>query len=456
MVGIGDLLGAASPLAQQLEWQVGQPIAQALLAPMLSELTQKINARNPVEPLSPADLADLVVRSFLDAGEAAGVAARSGVNAADFALMVKLAADAPDTTMLVEAYRRKIIPRDAGAADGVGLVQGIAQGRLDPKWTGMIEALGDVPIGVADAVDGVVEGQISFEQGAQFAYQNGVSAQNFQHLVDIRGNPPTPTQLMEMVRRGVIGLHGRGPDVLSFEQGISEGATKNKWTAAFEQIMTTVPPARTVVAMLHNGSITSAQALTWFRQEGLSEEAAAAYLKDASHTKTAAARTLVKGDVLKLYADKLVPRAEALAMLGNLGYDEHDAQFELAIQDFHAEVQLRALAVSKVRTMYLGRKISKHEAVNAMNELGMPPDERDAQLKLWDLERGLNLKILTVAEITSAYEYGIMDAGTAIRELVAYGYTDYDAWVILSVKAKGPITLPPAGGPSPADRVEEG
>jgi len=452
-VGLEELLAAASPFAQQLEWGVGQPIMGAVLAPMLSELTQKINARSPVEPLSPADLADLVVRSFIEHAEAAGMAARSGVNASDFALMVKGAGNALDTTSLIEAFRRKIIPWDAGSADGTGVLQGIAQGRLDIKWAPVVKGLGDVPIGVADAVDAVVEGQISMADGEAIAFVNGISAENFRILYNTRGNPPSPSQLSEMVHRGVIPLKGTGPDVLSFEQGISEGATKNKWIPAYEAVMPVLPPARTITALQHNGTVTAAQAAAWYRQLGLPEDVAAAYVKDASHSKTAAARTLVKGDVLKLYADRLITRDEAASMLADLGYEAHDAAFELEIQDFHAEAAARSAAVSRIRTFYLARKISAAAAGLAMDEIGMTGPERDANLKTWELERGLNLKILTVAEITSAYEYEILTEVEALTALVDLGYTEFDAWVVLSIKAKGPIPGRPTGGPSPADRI---
>lgn len=453
MVGIEELLGAASPFAQQLEWGVGQPLLTAVMAPMLSKLTQDIQARTPVEPLSPAILADLVVRAFMDHPGAAAVAARSGVNAEDFALLVKEAGNALDTTSLIEAYRRKIIPWDSGSPDGTGVLQGIAQGRLDTKWAEVIKGLGDVPIGVADAVDAVVEGQISMAEGEAQAYKNGISAENFKILYNTRGNPPSPTQLAEMVHRGVIPLRGKGPDVLSFEQGISEGATKDKWIPAYEAVMPVLPPARTIVALQRNGTITAAVAADWYRQLGLPQDVAAAYLKDASHTKTAAARTLVKGDILKLYADRLITRPTALEMLGHLGYEAHDAEFEVEIQDFHQVEAARSSAVARVRTYFLARKISKAEAALALDSLGMPAEGRDQSLATWELERGISLKILTVAEITSAWEYAVLDTPTALGALVDLGYTEFDAWVVLSIKNKGPITAPPPGGPSPADRI---
>lgn len=453
MVGLEDILGAASPLAQQLEWEVGSPVANALLGPMLSLLTQKINERSPIEPLSPADLANAVVRSFMEAGPAAAVAAKSGVNAEDFATLVRLSGDALDTTSLIEAYRRKVIPWDSGSPDGVGVLQGIAQGRLATKWAQVVKALGDVPIGVADAVDAVVEGQITRAQGEEIAYQNGISAENFAILYNTRGNPPSPTQLAEMVHRGIIPLRGTGPDVLSFEQGISEGATKDKWIKAYEGLMPVLPPARTITALQRNGTITAAQAGAWYKQLGLPEDIAAAYIKDASHAKTQAARTLAKGDIVKLYGEKLITRTEAATMLGQLGFEAHEAEFELELEDYHNEVAARSSAVSKVRSLFIARRISRTEVVNALGQLGMKAEERDQLLQMWTLERDASLRILTVAEITAAFEYQIMSEETALSALQGMGYTEYDAWVILSIKNKQKLSGEPPGAPSPIDRL---
>ena len=371
----------------------------------------------------------------------------------DFASLVPLSGDALDTTSLIEAYRRKIIPWDSGSADGIGVLQGIAQGRLATKWADVIKALGDVPIGVADAVDAVVEGQISMAQGEAIAYVNGLSADNFHILYNTRGNPPSPTQLAEMVHRGLIPLRGTGPDVLSFEQGISEGATKNKWTPALEGLMPVLPPARTITALQRNGTITSDQAAAWYRQLGLPQDIAAAYIKDASHAKTQAARTLAKGDVIKLYADKLISRTEAADLLGKLGFEAHEAEFELELEDYHTEVAARSSAVTKIRSLFIARRISRTEVVNALGQLGVKPDERDQLLQMWTLERDASLRILTVAEITSAFEYQIMSQESALAALQGLGYTEYDAWVILSIKMKAKLAGEPPGAPSPIDRL---
>lgn len=451
-INLGALFGEDSAFRQLLIWQVGAQVVGAILAPALDELQQEVYSVAQTVPLSAPDLADLVVRSFLTEAAGAEAAKRTGISPSDFSLLVKNAAQAPDTTQLVEALRRKIIPADAGSPDGVGFVQGVAQGHLDPKWTDMLLALGEVPIGIADAVDGVVESQLTQAEGEAIAYQNGISAQSFQTLVSIRGNPPSPTQLTEMVHRGIIPIDGTGPDKTSFRQGIAESAWKTKWTDAFIDLMEVLPPARTVTAMVRDGSLTHAQALTIWKQQGYSQEIAAAFLTEASRGKLTTARTLAKSDIIRLYVDRITDRPTALAMLEAYGYEAHEADEELTIQDLHAAIAAQTSAVGKVKSLYLARKISGATASAALDALQVPHAQRDQLLQTWTIERGLVLKTLSEAQIVDAWSYQVLTQAEAESELMALGYTQFDAWVLLSVKNKAPLPGKPSGQPSPEDR----
>lgn len=446
-IDLGALFGAESAFGQILTYGVMQQVIEAMIGPALAVTTQDINARNPVVPLSPPDAADAVIRSFLDTPAGAAIAAKSGVNASDFDLMVKLAGNALSTTDLVTAYRRKLIPKDAGSPDGVGLAQGIAQGRLDPKWTDVVEALGDQPLDPADAVDAVVENQISYDEGAAWAYKSGLSPEVFRILVNTRGNPPSPTELAEMNRRGAIPLKGFGPDVLSFEQGISEGATKDKWIPAYEAIMTVEPPESVVQAWLKEGIISTDEAVTRFKLLGYDQDAATAYAAEAVSTKTTSYKQLAESDVVLLYTNRAISADDAMAMLGTLGYDDSSAAEILTVSDFHLTVQIRTAAISKIRTYYLARKISDNTVVTNLDALGVPPQQRQALISSWQTERSSNVKLLTEAQIADAWAYSIMDTVTAVTELEALGYTPYDAYVVLSVKNKGSIGPAPARGP---------
>ena len=449
MVNLGDLFGKESPFGQIMIWGVGQQVIGAVLAPGLNELTQLVNEVAQTEILSPPELADLVVRNYLDHGAAEAIAKKNGVSPEDFALMVKNAGAAPDTTMLMEGFRRRVLGWDSSQGGLPSVLEGIREGRLADKWAPLIQALGEVPIGVADAVDGVVENQISFDEGAQAAYENGLSRENFQILVNIRGNPPGPAELMEMVRRGIIPVDGTGPDVLSMTQGISEGATKDKWVPALKALLTVLPPEGRIVALLRAGAITRDQAIGYFKQLGYDETIAAGFAAEASHTKTQHAKDLARGDIEKLYSDKLIDASTFTSMVGALGYTADEADYLMAIQDMHKVAAIADAAITRIRSYFIARKIDDQTATAALAALKVPADAATQYLTAWRIDRDADVKLLTEAQVAAAWALELLTDGQALNSLQALGYTPFDAWVILSLKNKAPLPGRPEPGPNP-------
>lgn len=450
-LNLGDLFGKESAFGQLLIWQVGAQVVGAVMAPGLAELQQLVNETAQTTVLTPDLLADLVVRNYLDQSSAEATAKRSGVSPSDFALMVASAGDAVDVTTLMEGFRRKLIPFSGASPDALSVEAGVREGRLSDKWLPLLEQLGTVPIGVADAVDAVVENQIAYADGESYAYQNGLDPAGFKILVDTRGNPPAPSELSEMVRRGIIPQDGTGPDVVSFQQGISEGATKDKWTKPLAGLQTVLVPEGRVTTLLRVGVIDKATAIGWYQLLGYDQAAAAAFAAEASAGKTTADKQLAKSDVLKLYADAAIDTATATALLGDLGYDAAEAAEILAIQDMHTATTITDSAVTRIRSYYIARKLDSTAVVNALNSLNVPAAQQSQLLAAWDIARTSNLKLLTEAQIADAWEYQIMDTVTAVTQLMGLGYNELDAWYVLSIKNKGPITsAPPSAGPPTA------
>jgi hypothetical protein len=453
-VGIEDIFSPDGAAGQLLIWNVFGQVLGSLMSPGLSLLQQLVNeaavagagGASPT-PLSPADAADAVVRGFLTAGDGAGFAAQAGVSGDDFSTLVSLAGDAPSPTDLIAAYRRRLIPLDAGSPDAAGVKQGIAQGRLADKWLPMIEGLGDLPIGIADAVDAYVEGQISLDQAQQIAYVNGLSAENLAILINTRGNPPDITTLAELVRRGVIDVDGTGPDALTFVQGISEGATKDKWITPLKSLLTVIPPVSTVEGLQRVGTITGARALEYYKQLGVDDYTAADYVQAASTDKTTVHKQVAESDVVALYQGGGIDAPTAVTMLEALGYEANEASEILSIYDFHRAVSSINAAVTKVRSYYVARKVDNLGAVNALNALGVPPDQQQQLIALWGIEQSDNVKLLTGAEIVDAWYYQVISQDVALAELQGIGYSPQDAYILLSNKNKGPLpatAVPPA------------
>ena len=496
MAGLGDIFGKGGIAEQIFIWGVLNQVISALANPYFTELTQLVNAKNPDVVLDPASLAQLVVRDFMGDADAKAEAAKSGIDADRFAKLVqlakprtspadlaqlvtrnfitqdqgaRLAADSgltadefgdmvtlsglpPDPTALAEALRRGIIPED-GPPDGVSFTQGMKEGPTYNKYIPMIKALAVQEPTPADALDALLEGQISEDQGKALYERFGGDPQYFTMLFDTRGSAPTPLEAIEMAQRGVIPWDGVGPDVTSYQQAFLEGPWRNKWSGPYRALADYVPPPRTVTAMLKTGSLTTDQAAALLAKSGLTPELAQAYITDAQQQSATSELDLTLTDILDLYSANILPHDQTLAMVAALGYSQENAERLIELRQLRLAIAQVNSAVSRIRTLYTGRKITRATAQSVLDALDVPADQVTDILQTWDLEVAANVAQLTESQIVNAWSLDLITGDEASNELQALGYTARDAWILLSIKnGKGLPDRPPAG-PNPVGPI---
>ncbi len=133
------------------------------------------------------------------------------------------------------------------------------------------------------------------------------------------------------------------------------------------------------------------------------------------------------------------------------GYLQADVDSEIELADLKVSHALEQRAVNRVGTLYTGRKIDKQTALSTLDSLSLPAPQRDRLLKIWDLERGDNLKHLTPPQLGHAVSNGWYTVDQALAVLGAQGYGALDAWVLLSIELKAPATdSPPTDNLPPA------
>lgn len=447
---LGGLFSGGGVAEQFFVWGVLYEVAQTVLAPLVTDLTYAVQGAHPVVELSPADLADMVIRNLLDQADAEGRAKKFGLSADRFDLLVKDAGEPPGLEFLLEAWRRGYIPWDSGSDTDPSVRTGVRQSRTKDMWTDTIHKMAEVPLPPAVAVDAVVEGQIPHDEAATKAYASGVTPEDFQIMVNTRGNPPSLTELLELYRRKLIPAAGTGPDALTFQQGIYEGASKDKWEPLLLRLADYLPPPRTITALERAGAIDATQAAALYEQAGLTPALAAIYSATASNEKMAGSKQLAESAVLNVYEAGLIPQDEARTLLAAMGYASHEVDLLISYRDLQQSLKAMTAAVARTHTLYVGHKLSQVDATNNLNALGVPAAAQQGLLAVWELERASNVKVLTAAEITDAFAYLIMDQATAQNELMALGYSAYDAWVMLSVKNKAALgNQPPASSAVP-------
>lgn len=446
--GAGGIAGSGGVFEQFAIWGVLSQLTSPILAPILQAIAN--NAWNALQsvPLTPETLADMVIKNWITQPEGEAEAKESGLLPAKFDLLVSNAGEPIGLEQILEAYRRGFIPLNSGSTKVNSVETGIRQSRVKDQWASVIEQLAVAVIPVGDAVSAAVKNQISYALAEEIAYYNGISNVDFKILFDTAGNPPGPQELITLARRGYIPIDGVGPDVLSVQQGISEGLTKNKWFPGIVNLMEYLPPPRTITALERAGAIPPSEATSLYQKSGLSPQLAAAYSADASAVKLTKAKTLAEGTVLEIYRGGVIPESEASALLGVLGYSAQESAWILAWEDLHRELAAMNSAVTKVASLYIARKIGQNTAQSMLSTLGLPAAQVTHLLSTWLLERDATVKILTAAEITDAFAYAVMDQPQAQLALESLGYDAYDAWVMLSIKNKAALPNQP---PLPAE-----
>lgn len=441
------LFGQGGVGQQLLVWAVLQQVVGAVLAPELMELQRGVNALLQSTPLTPEQLAEMVVRHIVDVGDAEAYAKQSGITPSDFQRLVQSAGEGPAPGDLAEALRRGIIPERGAGPASTSFEQGMAESHLRDKWADTLKRLAVREPTPADALEALLEGQLPLEEARSLYQRFGGDLEHFEWLFNSRGSAPTPLEASEMARRGIIPWEGEGPGATSFHQAFLEGPWRNKWEPSFRQLAEYRPPPRSIVAMLRSGAIDDQKALELFRDNGVPQDLAVAMVHEAHAGKLASSRDLAKSDIDALYFDQLINADEADEFYRALGFDATETPWLRALVDVRRSIAARNGAISRVRAQYVARHIDRTTVVNALNTLRVPSAQQQDLLATWDIERDSNVKVLSAAEIASAYFYGVIDQGRATAELVAIGYSQWKAWILLSVRKHATQPNQPAMDP---------
>jgi hypothetical protein len=448
-MGLSDLFGGGGAVEQLFVWGVVNQVVSQVMGPTMNLITQKVNADNPTIPLSPADLAQLVVRGYISNDDGQATSRLSGITGTDFNHLVSIAGEAPAPGDMATALRRGIISESGTGAESTSFEQGIREGHLANKWIPVIKALAVQWPSPTDALDALLEGQVSEADGRALYERFGGDPDYFTMLFNTRGSAPTPDEAATMANRGIIPWSGTGPGSTSFEQAFLEGPWRNKWLKPYQDAAQYYPPPRTITAMLKNGSLTVTQAMTLLQQQGLSQELAAAYVHDAQLSQNQNDRDLTVSQVLDMYEAQLISPGDAKGLLQALNYSADNAALLLAYKDLQRAIATTNTAVSRLATLYIGHKINRDTAISGLNALNVPSAQVQEIIGLWDLQASVNVKTLSESQIVDAWYYKVITQDEAQQELQGIGYTPFDAWILLSNKNKQPLPNQPAPGPAP-------
>jgi hypothetical protein len=368
-------------------------------------------------PLSPADLADMVVRGIVTEGEGRTVAAESGVNAQDFGRLILDTGEPLGLQQMLEAFRR-------GFIDEAKLVHGIRTSRIRDEWIPTALKLRYTPMSVADAVNAVVQNHIPASRGEQIAQLNGLEPGQFGILQETAGEPLSRTEMNDLYNRG----EATHADV---QQALRESRLKDKYIEKAFALRRRIIPARTLHVALTSGAVSHEEAVKIAMEDGYTEHDARIVVDAGSSSALTSFKAKTVQAIETLYEDNLLPEHEAQGMIEGQGYSAQQASYILKAAEFRRMARVVTSVVSQVRSRYLGHHITKQTATGLLDTAGIPATQRDSLINLWSAERAAFTRTLTEAQIVKAHKLKLLSDQQAIGRLTGMGYNAVDADLLL-------------------------
>lgn len=253
----------------------------------------------------------------------------------------------------------------------------------------------------ADAADMVVQDILTEGEGASEAAKYGVSAQNFNHFVQVRGLPPGVMEMLVAWRRGIITAD-------DFAQVVRESHTKTKYIPTLQALFWDVLSTPEAVELALKGAMTTDQMLAVTRQNGTRDEDARRMLAGTGNP---------------------IPPTQALELFrrGEMTWDEVSKAVRLGrTRDdqlpFLRKLVRRLPSLFEVRSMLAAGAITAADATKVITEQGYDPVIAAGMVKAGAHTRTRTLKQETESEILTLYEGRFITEERARALLAALGY----------------------------------
>ena len=369
--------------------------------------------------LSPADLALANLRGIMSDQEMTDYAAKVGARPEEMRILIGNTGEPPGLMQLLEAYRRNFIDQDT-------LQRGIRQSRVRDEWIPTIERLRYSPMSIADAIRAVVENYLTDAEGKDIAMQNGLMPDHWEPMKESWGRPLSHLEMMSLYHRGQVTLD-------QVRQAMRESDLKDKYIDPAIELGRRLVPERQIVMMLERAVIGKDVAMEMLREYGYNDTDAERLMQLGVAQHVAHAKNLTRTDIVNLYSDSLLSKAEANKHLVELGYTAADADYILTLAGVKAKAKALAQIQKGIQAEYRAHNVTKAQAIDQLQHAGMDHPQATALVDLWQHEIRATTRSLTEAQILSLAEHGLISASDARVRLVAYGLTEGDADLLLAL-----------------------
>ena len=477
VLSLGDSLAklSATALAQAVGLYMAastaiRTVASGIATAATQATINAANAKYHAVPLSPAVLADMVVRDIYSESDAAGQALYSGIDNDNFKLMV---ADTGESYGILDALRlynrgtlMSALVQGPNYATGTPLYvagnnlageYGISEyelktviyySRVRDEFIPDLLKLARNTLSPADAVELAVKQIVPTDVAQSLFEAAGGVGEQFQALVDAAGDAAGLEKAVSLYAHGVIdegqlkqilGLSRVNPRFYYLYLPDAKGTVpaNSRYLGAYE-----------VGEALTNGTIDQQTALTWLLEEGYPEDQAAAFATSKAAGTIAKPKEETAAQVLKEYGAQLLTEQDATTALTSLGYTQAAVPFLLQYATSSQIITARNNAVNRVKAAYLVGDIDANTVKTDLAVLNLPQAAVTAMLADWAVELATPHAHLSAAEVGKLAKEGYLSADQAQAKWMAMGYSGTDAALLLLIYPPANAVPPGTGTPA--------
>lgn len=461
-------------------------VASGIAAAATQATINQAQATYQGTPISPAALADMVVRNVLtgpgvpptnarvpsvEGNTATQEAALSGLSPSRFEALVLDNGESYGILDALRMYNRgtlmpSLVPGPAyetgtplyeagpnlAAEYGISydeLLKVIHYSRVRDEFVPDFLKLAKSTLSPADAVELAVKEIVPTDVARSLFEAAGGVGEQFQALVDASGDSVGIEKAADMLAHGlidegqmlqIIGLSRANPRFYKYylpdpQTGIPP--VVRKWLPIYELRLA-----------LETGIIDQATALEWMKQEGYDPQQSQLFLAASAIGTIQNPKTDSMAIILSEYQSNMLTEAQATEALTKLGYVPEAIPFLLQYAQSKAVIAARNTAITRVRAAYLLGLLTNDQATGDLSQLGVPAAAVRTLLTDWEVERSVPHTLLTTAQIGKLVKGGEMDTATATRYWGMRGYTSEDiAWLFQIYPPPPSPTAPPPGSP---------
>jgi hypothetical protein len=381
-----------------------------------------VAARNVL--LSPADLATMRQRGYIDAARHHDEAGRQGITAERADLMFENSGLPPGYGELAAMLHRGIITEGE-------FVQAIREANTKVKYTDELLALARPILSPIQAATLRLKGWIDAAESYRIGALSGYSQEQMDRLFLMQGRPMAPVQMWNAWAREAPGPQGGTFDKADFLRAIKQSDIRPEYGETLWAIRWAYPSLFQLRRLAEDGTLSRAELLDILHKEryepGLATKIVDGWLRGGGTT----AKGLTRSDLEAEYQGGYITRAAYIADLAELGYDAGEAGRIADLHDAKLVRRARDQRVTKTHSLYVRHMIDRGEAQRQLDGAGVTDAAIARILDEWDDERTITPDSLTPAQIKKAFGEALMDRTTAIARLMHRGYEQGDAAIYL-------------------------